>query len=128
MDGGFRIPPSPGTPLFPVSPERINRQPIPQSPSYTGESSKKLFGDPFASPSSTTSDVKDKVAQFNKLNKEAAKQRQDNEAARRRAEMGREEAENESRMFKSQLEESKARVSKVSQRLETVLVCSAASV
>ena len=72
-----------------------------------------------------------KVAQFNNLNKEAAQRRKDNEAALRRAVLGREEAENETRKLreghralKQQLEEDKERERKVGLRLEVKMVCS----
>lgn len=78
-----------------------------------------------------TSDVQNKVAQFNSLSKEAVQRRKDNEAAMRRAVLGREEAENETRRLKEEtnrlnkeLEEGKARERKVAARIESVMVAS----
>ncbi|KAL8914194.1 MAG: hypothetical protein Q9172_007140 [Xanthocarpia lactea] len=74
------------------------------------------------------SDVQNKVAQFNSLSKEAVQRRKDNEAAMRRAVLGREEAENETRRLKDEnkglrqeLEEGKARERKVAERIEAVM-------
>lgn len=125
MDPIFRIPASPGTPLFPVSPERSNRQALPHSPSLPSD-----LHDPYKSAhSQENSDVKNKVAQFNSLSKEAAQRRKDNEAAMRRAILGREEAESEAkrardenRALRKDLEEGKAREKKVAERLESIMV------
>lgn len=75
--------------------------------------------------------MQNKVAQFNSLSKEAVQRRKDNEAAMRRAVLGREEAENETRRLKEEttrlnkeLEEGKARERKVAERIETVMVAS----
>ncbi|KAL9607788.1 MAG: hypothetical protein Q9167_007333 [Letrouitia subvulpina] len=124
MDPIFKIPPSPGTPLFPVSPERANRQQLPLSPSLPSD-----FPDPFkAAHLRESSDVQNKVAQFNNLSKEAAQRRRDNEAAMRRAVLGREEAESEARRMKDEnrilrkeIDEGKAREKRVAERLEGVL-------
>ena len=128
MDPIFKFPASPGTPLFPVSPERANRQQLPQSPSLPSIS--HLQNDPFVSYSRGTSDVQGKVAQFNNLSKEAAQRRKDNEAALKRAVLGREEAENEARRLKEEnrvlrldVEEGRARERKVGERLEGMMVC-----
>jgi len=119
MDPVYHIPQSPGAPLFPVSPERVNRQPIPQSPSLPVA---------FLSPS-RQSDVQGKVAQFNNLTKEAALKRKDNEAALRRAVLGREEAEGETRRLKEEnrtlrekMEESERRDGRITQKIETFTV------
>ena len=121
---------SPGTPLFPVSPERANRQQIPplaQSPSLPHLN--RAQHDPFLSHSRGNSDVQGKVAQFNNLTKEAAQRRKDNEAALKRAVLGREEAEGESRrlrednrLLRQDVEEGRARERKVGERLEGVMV------
>lgn len=75
--------------------------------------------------------MQNKVAQFNSLSKEAVQRRKDNEAAMRRAVLGREEAENETRRLKEEtnrlnkeLEEGKARERKVAERIESVMVAS----
>lgn len=126
MDPVFKIPASPGTPLFPVSPERANRQALPQSPSLPCD-----LHDPFKSAHlRENSDVQNKVAQFNSLSKEAVQRRKDNEAAMRRAVLGREEAESETRRLKDEnrvlrkeLEEGWAREKRVAERIESVMVC-----
>ncbi|KAL9018405.1 MAG: hypothetical protein Q9185_004312 [Variospora sp. 1 TL-2023] len=124
MDPVFKIPASPGLPLFPVSPERANRQALSHSPSLPSN-----LQDPFkVAQSQENSDVKNKVAQFNSLSKEAAQRRKDNEAAMRRAVLGREEAENETRRLKEEnrglrkeLEEGRAREKRVAERIESVM-------
>ncbi|KAL8816174.1 MAG: hypothetical protein Q9223_004774 [Gallowayella weberi] len=124
MDPVYKFSASPGTPLFPVSPERANRQALPQSPSLPAD-----LHDPFkTSQSKEASAVQNKVVQFNSLSKEAVQRRKDNEAAIRRAVLGREEAENETRRLKDEyrglrkeLEEGKARERKVAERIESVM-------
>ncbi|KAL6720389.1 hypothetical protein ACLMJK_002311 [Lecanora helva] len=126
MDPMFKFPASPGTPLFPVSPERANRQQLPQSPSLP--SIAHAHNDPFMTHSRGTSDVQGKVAQFNSLSKEAAQRRKDNEAALKRAVLGREEAESESRRLREknqklrlEVEEGRGRERRVSERMEGVM-------
>ncbi|MCJ1356620.1 MAG: hypothetical protein MMC33_006615 [Icmadophila ericetorum] len=124
MDSSIRIPPTPGLPLFPVSPDRANRQYLPHSLSdlcFTKD-------DPFVSHSRTSSDVQGKVAQFNSLSKEAAQRRKENEAALKRAVVGREEAESETRRLKEEnmalrreIEEGRSRERRVGERLEGVM-------
>ena len=129
MDPVFRFPASPGTPLFPVSPERANRQHLPQSPSLPSNLSSNL-SDPFTSSHSRlSSDVQGKVAQFNSLNKEAIQRRKDHEAALKRAVVGREEAEGETRRLREtndslrrEVEEGRGRERKVGERVESVMV------
>ncbi|KAL9010769.1 MAG: hypothetical protein Q9173_004328 [Seirophora scorigena] len=124
MDPVFKIPASPGLPLFPVSPERANRQALSHSPSLPSN-----LQDPFkVAQSQENSDVKSKVAQFNTLSKEAVQRRKDNEAAMRRAVLGREEAENETKRLKEEnrglskdLEEGRARENRVAERIESVM-------
>ena len=129
MDPIYKFPASPGTPLFPISPERANRQlpPLPQSPSLPSISGAR--NDPFLAHSRGNSDVQGKVAQFNNLTKEAAQRRKDNEAALKRAVLGREEAEGESRrlrednrLLRQDVEEGRARERRVGERLEGVMV------
>ncbi|MCJ1437486.1 hypothetical protein MMC27_006873 [Xylographa pallens] len=128
MEPIFRIPASPGTPLFPVSPDRVNRQQLPHSPSRQSDLS-FLQDDPFKSyHSRNSSDVQGKVAQFNNLSKEASQRRKDNEAALKRAVVGREEAESETRRLKDEtrslrkeVEEASIRERRVGERLETVM-------
>ena len=127
MDPIFRFPASPGTPLFPVSPERANRQQLPHSPSLP--SIGYLHNDPFITHSRGNSDVQNKVAQFNSLSKEAVQRRKDNEAALKRAVLGREEAESETRrlreenrLLRADVEEGRARERKVGERVEGMMV------
>ena len=125
----FRVPASPGTPLFPVSPERANRQhSIPQSPSLPNGFSIRTSNDVFGSPG-RVSDVQGKVAQFNNLSKESSQKRKENEAALKRAVVGREEAESELRRLKEanselkkQITEYEKRERKVGLRLENKMV------
>ena len=125
MDPIFKFPASPGTPLFPVSPERANRQFLPHSPSLPSD-----LGDPFVSNHvKAPSDVQGKVAQFNNLSKEAAQRRKDHEAALKRAVLGREEAESETRRTKDEssvlrreIEEGRGRERRVGERLEALMV------
>ncbi|MCJ1226485.1 hypothetical protein MMC12_003137 [Toensbergia leucococca] len=125
MDPIFKFPVSPGTPLFPVSPERANRQPLHHSPSLPSDLSHSQ-NDPFAI--SQSSDVQGKVAQFNNLSKEAVQRRKDNEAAVRRAVLGREEAESEvkrlreeNRRLRKDVDEGRGRERRVGERVEGVM-------
>lgn len=128
MDPKFNFPASPGTPLFAVSPERANRQPFPQSPSLPSDLAN--LRDPFIlAHSRTSSDVQGKVAQFNNLSREAIQRRKENEAALKRALMGREEAESETRrlreenqILRKEIEEGRGRERKVAERVEGVVV------
>lgn len=70
-----------------------------------------------------------KVAQFNGLAKEAAQRRKDNEAALKRAVLGREEAEGESRRLREsnerlrlEIEEGRGRERRVAGRVEGLQV------
>lgn len=128
MDPKFVYPQSPGKPLLAVSPERANRQHLPPSPSLPSELAR--LRDPFASSHTrTSSEVQVKVAQFNNLSKEAIQRRRDNEAALKRAIVGREEAETEtsrlkeeSRLLKKELEEGRCKERRVCERLEELRV------
>ncbi|KAJ8068663.1 hypothetical protein OCU04_002365 [Sclerotinia nivalis] len=114
----------PGTPLHQVSPERVNQQrqwDLPTSP--TGENGSK------ASKHSRDSSVNDKIAQFNSLAYQGKQlERKTNDAALKRAMVGREEAESEMRRYRDearilrrQVEEGKERERKVGERLESVM-------
>ena len=130
MEPVFKIPASPGTPLFPISPERANRRQLPQSPSLPNDLS-AINTDSFVSRHSRqSSDVQGKVAQFNNLSKEATQRRKDNEAALVRAVVGREEAESETRRLKEEtralrkeVEEGRVRERRVGERMEAMMVC-----
>ena len=128
MDAAFKLAASQGTPLFPVSPERANRQHLPLSPSR--QSDLFLQNDTLKSHHSrNSSDVQGKVAQFNNLSKEASQRRKDNEAALTRAVVGREEAESETkrlkeenRLLRKDIHDWSARERKVAERMEAVMV------
>lgn len=88
-----------------------------------------LHNDPFIAHSRGNSDVQGKVAQFNSLSKEAAQRRKDNEAALKRAVLGREEAESETRRLREEnrvlrldVEEGRARERRMAERMEGVMV------
>ncbi|KAG8528805.1 uncharacterized protein KY384_006494 [Bacidia gigantensis] len=129
-----------GSPLYPVPPNRMNernqtqamRSPIDDgtTPQLSPSPSLPAFSHLLQGRSSHmrgSSDVQGKVAQFNGLAKEAAQRRKDNEAALRRALMGREEAEGESQRYKDEnkllkvdVEEGRGREMKVALRLENI--------
>ncbi|PQE08436.1 PAP2 superfamily protein [Rutstroemia sp. NJR-2017a BBW] len=122
MDSPQRIPGSPGQPLYQVSPERVNQQrqwDLPQSPPAGGNSGKH----------SRDSSVHDKISQFNSLAFQGKQlERKANDAALKRAMVGREEAESEMRRYRDearilrrQVEEGKERERKVGERLESVM-------
>lgn len=130
MDPVFRFPPSPGTPLFPISPNR-QHLPLMHSPSVPANLSDPINNPFFTTVSSRGSfGVQDKVAQFNNLTKENESPRhRERDAALRRAMLGREEAESEIRRMKDEgrtlrreLEDGKQREMKVAARLEAVMV------
>ena len=118
MDSNYRFPPSPGTPLFQASAERVNKQRRESnvSPSNGGHSRE--------------SSVFEKVAKFDSLATQSkALERKTNDAALKRAMLGREEAESEMRRYREevrglrkQIEDGKERERKVGERLETVMV------
>jgi hypothetical protein len=120
MDSTFKFPGSPATPLFPVSPERVNQQ-----------RSSVLFDDsPGRDRHSRESSVHDKVAVFNSLAFQGKQlERKSNDAALKRAMLGREEAESEMRRYRDearslrkQVAEGRERERRVGERLESVLV------
>ena len=132
MDPIFKMPASPGLPLFPISPDRTNRQQSQQIPTSTTRTSISPIRERdilSASHVRGSSDVQNKVAQFNNLTKEAAQRRKDTEAALKRAVVGREEAESETRRLKEEndilrreIEEGRNRERRVGERLENVMV------
>jgi seryl-tRNA synthetase len=121
MDPNYRFPGSPGTPLFQVSPERVNQQ-----RHETGAGASPTI----AGGHSRDSSVYEKVAKFDSLATQSkALERKANDAALKRAMVGREEAESEMRRYREevrvlrkQVEEGNARERKVGERLETVMV------
>ncbi|KAE9370122.1 hypothetical protein N431DRAFT_484428 [Stipitochalara longipes BDJ] len=133
MDPTFKFPGSPGTPLFQVSPERVNQQRPPHISTHSHHSSASF--DSNASPTSQnrhtreSSIVQDKVAAFNSLAYQGKQlERKTNDAALKRAMLGREEAESEMRRYRDetrslrrQVEEGKERERRVGERLENVM-------
>jgi hypothetical protein len=117
----FKVPASPGTPLFPISPERMNQQKFTASPSLPSD-----LAELAKSPSrhnrnfSTASDVQSKVAAFNQLTRETSSQRLATDAALKRAIVGREEAESELHGARAQLSEARNRERRVGERLESL--------
>lgn len=115
----FRVPPSPATPLQQLSPDRINQQRLPASPSLPNQLSTadvKL--------ARQSIDVQSKVAFLNSLNQGGSPTRQQGvstHAALQRALMGREEAENALRTSNTQLAEAEVRQHKISERLESLM-------
>ncbi|TVY60742.1 hypothetical protein LSUE1_G009108 [Lachnellula suecica] len=127
MDQFYKFPGSPGAPLFQVSPERVNQQrPISM---YDPESDASIHHRSESKGHSRDSSVHDKVAQFNSLAFQGKQlERKANDAALKRAMLGREEAESEMRRYRDetralrrQFEEGKERERKVGERLETVM-------
>jgi hypothetical protein len=126
MDPSYSFPSSPGTPLFQASPERVNQQWHShydmESPSGSIHRESKVH--------SRDSSVHDKVAAFNSLAFQGKQlERKTNDAALKRAMLGREEAESEMRRYREetralrrQVDEGRAREIKVGERLETVMV------
>lgn len=109
-------------PLYPVSPDRINQQRLPQSTS---------FQDLLLSPKHhrNSSDVQSKVAFLNSLNNRASintsPQQHGNAnattAALQRAIIGREEAESSLRSLRDEMAEAQIRERKISERLESLM-------
>lgn len=130
MDTSFKFPGSPGTPLHTASPERVNQQRPPFDPESPAVS---LRGE--SRHHSRDSSVHDKVAAFNSLAFQGKQlERKTNDAALKRAMLGREEAESEMRRYRDdvralrrQVDEGKERERKVGERLENVMVCIASS-
>ncbi len=114
-----KIPASPITPLQQLSPDRINQQRIPASPSVPNQLSSvdpKVPRRPI--------DVQSKVAFLNSLNQNTSPSRQQSvstHAALQRALLGREEAENALRSSNTQLAEAEVRQRKISARLESLM-------
>ncbi|KAL9082676.1 MAG: hypothetical protein Q9159_006255 [Coniocarpon cinnabarinum] len=123
---------SPGMPLFPVSPERINasKQPLPQSPSLPNFTAYGSHS-PDASPTHRhkNSDVQGMVARFNALEiKDHQDLRRRDEAALKRAQMGREQAEEECRRMQEEMRalqndlgESRMRERRATKRVDSVM-------
>lgn len=117
-------------PLFPISPERVNGlRGQPQSPNGLPSSpSMPDFGKPKHNKSN--SEVQSMVARFNSLDiRDHAELRKRDEAALKRAQIGREEAEEqlkrareETRRLKRDVDEGGERERKMMKRLDAVMV------
>ncbi|KAH6680252.1 hypothetical protein B0J14DRAFT_695660 [Halenospora varia] len=127
MDSSYKFPGSPGTPLFQVSPDRVNQQ-RPHS-TYDIESSSMTIHRESKSHTRESSLVHEKVAAFNTLAFQGKQlERKANDAALKRAMLGREEAESEMRRYRDetrslrrQVEEGGEKLRKVSERREEVM-------
>lgn len=123
MESPSRFPLSSGSPLHPVSAERANQRPL-----STFELESPLSG---RGRHERESSVQEKIAAFNSVAFQGKQlERKTNDAALKRAMVGREEAESEMRRYRDEvralrrhIEEGKDRERKVGERLETVLVC-----
>jgi hypothetical protein len=123
MDQSFKFP-SPGTPLHPISPERVNQQ---RQSLYEDSPTSSVHGRHLRESS-----VHEKVAAFNSISmgfQGKSAERKVADAALNRAMLGREEAESQLRRYKDdvkllrrQVEDGKEREKRVGERLETVMV------
>ncbi|CAG7982305.1 unnamed protein product [Penicillium salamii] len=116
MESPTRLPPSPSKALHPVSPERMNQQTIPASPSLPADlltlHHKNHRG---------VSEVQAKVAFLNGLSKGGSPANaSSNNAAVLRANMGREEAESALASAQEELAEAQDRERRISERLESL--------
>ena len=126
MDASHNFPGSPGTPLFTVSPERVNQQ----RPQSLFDESPSAGIHTLHEKHSRDSSVHEKVAAFNSLAFQGKQlERKANDAALKRAMLGREEAESEMRRYRDEVralrrhvEEGRERERKVGERLENVMV------
>lgn len=123
MEQASRFSGSSGSPLHPISPERANQRPL-----STFEMESPLT---VRSRHERESSVQDKIAAFNSVAFQGKQlERKANDAALKRAMVGREEAESEMRRYRDEartlrrhVEEGRDRERKVGERLETVMVC-----
>lgn len=125
MDREYKFPPSSGAVLHPVSPERVNRQSL-----YDGSPASSLHG-----AHSRDSSVHEKIAAFNSfalplVSQSKQLERKTNDAALKRAMLGREEAETEMRKHREEnkvlrrhLDDETAKEKKICHKYETLMVC-----
>lgn len=128
----LQMPSTPGMPLFPISPERMNasKQALPQSPSMRAFASHPISSANSSPTRQKSSDVHSMVARFNALDiKDHQELRRRDEAALKRAQMGREQAEEEcmrireeARHLRRDVEEGRERERRVAKRVESVMV------
>ena len=122
MDSDYQFPGLPGGALLNASPERVNQQ-----------RSSILMDSPSRHQShSRDSSIQDKISAFNSLAFQGKQlERKTNDAALKRAMLGREEAESEMRRYREEkrilqreVEEGKERERRVAERLEHCMVSS----
>lgn len=124
MDPNFKFPSSAGAPLNQVSPDRVNQQ------RYDLDSSARVRLFDSEQGRSRESSVHEKAVKFDTLAFQGkALERRTNDAALKRAMLGREEAESEMRRYRDEaralrkeVQEGKERERKVGVRLENVMV------
>ena len=124
MEPGLKLTSSPGSPLNQSSPDRVNRQ------SENGDSPRRRLFSPEAARNARESSVHEKAARFDQLAFTGKPiERRANDAALKRALIGREEAEEQARRYKEEamrvkkeFQEAKEREDKVSRRLESSIV------
>lgn len=118
----FKVPSVPGTPLYALSPERMNQRHLAQSPSLPNH-----LSSPDRKHHRNSSDVRSKVEFLNSLsgqNPPSSPTRQhaaSTSAALQRAVLGREEAEAQLSSVTSQLAESQSREHRIAQRVESLM-------
>lgn len=124
MDPNYKFPASSGAPLNQVSPDRVNQQ------RYDVDTSARVRLFDQEQSHSRESSVHEKAAKFESLAFQGkALERRTNDAALKRAMLGREEAESEMRRYRDEarslrkeVQEGKDRERKVGVRLENVMV------
>lgn len=124
MDPNYKFPASSGAPLNQVSPDRVNQQ------RYDIDTSARVRLFDQEQSHSRDSSVHEKAAKFDTLAFQGkALERRTNDAALKRAMLGREEAESEmrryrdeARLLRKEVQEGKDRERKVGVRLENVMV------
>ncbi|KKY18862.1 hypothetical protein UCRPC4_g04759 [Phaeomoniella chlamydospora] len=114
----FKVPMTGGA-LHPVSPDRINQQRLPHSPSLPTHLNESKHH-------RASSDVQSKVAFLNNLSKSSISSPQQmhgnsTTAALQRAILGREEAESALRELQGEMEQAQARERRISERLESLM-------
>jgi hypothetical protein len=119
----FKVPSVPGTPLYALSPERMNQQRrLPESPSLP-----EHLSSPERKHHRNSSDVRSKVEFLNSLsglNAPPSPTRQNaisTNAALQRAMLGREEAEAQLSFAQAQLKESQSRELRIAERVESLM-------
>jgi len=124
MDPTYKFPASPGAPLNQVSPDRVNQQ------RFDLDSSARVRLFDSEQRHSRESSVHEKAAKFDTLAFQGkALERRANDAALKRAMLGREEAETEMRRYREEarqlrrdVQDGKDRERKVGERLESMMV------